>query len=173
MIILSCSYSLCDYDDHWLQAVEKRFVQHHLLEPLLEERKTLITFFNLIVLKSKFFYEKFRFLPKPIFFPAKYFKTLDLTKVEFLSSEIKVQKSVSMCKRSPEKALFFLAIETKKTPHTIWIPLIPFCGALQKKIILLLSLYVCLCLFCISLFLISHKNYMCFWNKKNLVLASR
>lgn len=42
VIILSCSYSLCDYDDHWLQAAEKRFVQHHLLKPLLEERKTYL-----------------------------------------------------------------------------------------------------------------------------------
>lgn len=46
VIILSCSYSLCDYDHHWLQAAEKGFVQHHLLEPLLEERQDFDYFFS-------------------------------------------------------------------------------------------------------------------------------
>lgn len=79
VIILSCSYSLCDYDHHRLQAAEKGFVQHHLLELLLEERQDFDYLFHFIVLKSMFFYQKFRFLPK-FFFPARPFKIFHLTK---------------------------------------------------------------------------------------------
>lgn len=53
VIILSCSYSLCDYDHHWLQAAEKGFVQHHLLEPLLEARQDFDYLFFLFYCTEK------------------------------------------------------------------------------------------------------------------------
>lgn len=91
---------------------------------------------------------KVEIFAQTIFFSSQTFQNFasDQTKLADFPSEIKIQKSISMCKKILCKIppYFFFSVETKKPSYTSWIYLIPFYGALWKKI-LLLSLYLCAC----------------------------